>query len=194
MEFIIQPAQSSDCIQLAQYINESCDGAIEYLFDQQGQKDAVMELMAQQLRRETYYSYANSLVAVQGSTIIGMALSFPVDGLIIGEHLRQYYSQQRLQYIEYFVDNKLNNSWHLDALCVSEHARSKGVGSALLDQVKQEASKYDFKVLEVFVFATNTKAVKFYERNGFTHRSEIDTHDHEFLSSRGPLLLMSSEV
>ena len=144
---LFQPAQSSDCLQLARYINESCDGAIEYLFDKQGQNDAVMELMAQQLRRETYYSYANSLVAAQGSTIIGMALSFPVDGLIIGEQLRQYYSQQRLRYIEYFVDNKLNNSWHLDALCVSEHARSQGVGSALLDQVKREAGKYDFQTV-----------------------------------------------
>ncbi len=194
MEFTIQQAKSSDCLQLAQYINESCDGAIQYLFDKQDEKDIALEMMAQQLTRETHYSFANSIVANKDGLNIGMALSFPADGLIISEHLKQYYSPQQLRYIEYFVENKLHDSWHLDALCVCDECRSQGVGAALLDHVMQEARKYEFKQLEVFVFATNTRAVTFYERNGFMQQSEIDTHSHEFLSVRSPLLLMSKNL
>ncbi len=194
MEFDIQPAQPSDCLQLASYINESCEGAIDYLFGGGNKKPSALEMMAKQLKHETHYSFANSITANQGGDMIGMALSFPAQGLIMGDALKQYYSQQQLRYIQYFVENKLADSWHLDALCVKDDCRSQGVGAALLDHVKNDARKYEFKELEVFVFASNTRAIEFYERNQFVRRAEIDTYDHEFLASRSPLLLMSAEL
>ena len=193
MDFIIQRARQSDCLPLARYINESCEGAIEYLIDENNHQSS-LEIMAQQLSRETHYSYANSIVAIQADQMVGMALSFPADGLLLSEQMYQQCSQQRLRYIQYFVENKLPESWHLDALCVCSDRRSQGIGAALLENVKNEARQYAFKELEVFVFATNKRAIKFYENNEFVARNEIDTRDHEFLSSRGPLCLMSVEL
>ena len=193
MNFIVQRAQSSDCLSLAKYINESCEGAIEYLIEGD-QNRSSLEIMSQQLSRETHYSYANSIIAMQENHMIGMALSFPADGLMMAEQMFEQCSQQRLRYIQYFVENKLQDSWHLDALCVSDNRRSQGVGAALIENVKNEARQYEYKALEAFVFSTNTRAIAFYQRNGFVKQAEIDTHDHEFLSSRGPLLLMSAEL
>ena len=177
-----------DCQVLAELINTSADGAVEYLLaDDSG---FALDKMSLMLQHEVYYSYANTLVAEFQQEVIGMVLSFSSDGLQINDQLDNHYQAAKLDYINYFVENKIPNCWHLDAICINADFRSAGVGGKLLNLVKQRAREYSFKSVGVYVFASNTAAIKFYQRNGFVMRKKIDVSQHEFLHSKNYLLQM----
>ncbi len=188
-ELLIRTGQLGDCEQLARLINESAEGAANYLFDG-AQGASAQQVMRGLLEREVHYSYANAEIAQIGDDIVGMVLSFPATGLILSKKMQQYYSPEQFQYIQYFADNKLKDCWHLDAICVDAKYRGNEIGKRLLSKVKQQAAYYQFPLLEVFVFGTNTDAIRFYQRNGFVVHKEIQTKGHEFLGKRSPLILM----
>lgn len=187
---LIREAQVADCPILAEFINESAEGAIDYLFSDLNFPIQPIVGMGHILEQEIYYSFTNSIVAECEGKVIGMVLCFPSDGLVISQQMSDYYSKEKLQYIRYFVDNKIENCWHLDALCVKKEFRDQGVGSKLLNAVKDKARDYKFTNIGVFVFGSNVNAIRFYERHGFILRKKINTAGHAFLGSRKSLNLM----
>jgi len=56
----------------------------------------------------------------------------------------------------------------INDLGVSPDYRSKGVGSDLITGCKQWAKKEGYQKIYVNSYATNARAIAFYERNGFT--------------------------
>tara|TARA_R110002049_G_scaffold147342_1_gene310068 strand:+ start:33569 stop:34216 length:648 start_codon:yes stop_codon:yes gene_type:complete len=194
-EFSIRDGQLSDCHVLARLINESSKGAADYLFNQKDNhgKNAE-EMVSELLAREVHYSYANSIVVQFEGNVVGMALSFPSSGLMLSEQIKQHYSERQFQYVKYFAENTIADSWHLDAICIDAEYRGNGIGRDLLQKVKQQASYYKYPELEVFVFANNTGAIRFYQRHGFAECKEIDVSGHEFLNDKSPLLLMRCQL
>ena len=194
-ELSIRDGQLPDCQVIARLVNESSGGAADYLFAHESNSGATAEeVMTKLLASEVHYSYANTLIVEVEGKVIGMALSFPASGLLLNEQVKQFYSAQQFQYIRYFVDNKLKDSWHLDAICIDSEYRGNGVGIQLLEAVKQQAIYYKFPVLEVFVLASNAGAIRFYQRNGFVVCKKIDTSNHEFLGDKSLLLLMRYDL
>lgn len=177
----------SDCAVLAELINESAEGAVDYLF---ADLNSPIESMKFLLEQEVYYSYANTIIAEIKNEVVGMALCFPADGLVIGEQMKENYSEEKLQYVRFFVDNKIADSWHLDALCVRSEFRNQGIGAALLAAVKDKAVQCCFASASVFVFGSNDAAIRFYQRHGFVQRSDINTREQEFLRDKKFLRLM----
>ena len=82
----------------------------------------------------------------------------------------------------------------LFAFCIDGECRGNGIGKRLLDAVKQQAKYYTFSVLEVFVFASNARAIRFYQHNGFVECKKIDASKHEFLNDKSPLVLMRCDL
>ena len=58
-------------------------------------------------------------------------------------------------------------SSHLEAIAVSDSAQGKGVGLALLDAAEENARSHGAESMTLHVFASNTRARKFYERNKY---------------------------
>ena len=179
----------ADCKIIAELINTSAEGAAEYLFAEINKSITPIEYLANLLEQEVYYSYANTVVAEVEGNVVGMALSFPSEGLVCPQMQNQY-SAQQLLYIQSFVEHKIAESWHLDALCVLPSYRNSGIGGKLLAAVKTRAQSYKFTSVGVFVFASNEAAFKFYRRHGFDHRADIDTQGQEFLRVKIGLRLM----
>ncbi len=180
-----------DCSAIAHMINEASEDAVNYLLQDSKLDKSAITLLAEQLAREVHYSYANTLVAeIEQDIPIAMALSFPATGLILDESLLQNYTASKKQYLKYFRDNRINDSWHLDAIYVAIEYRHLGLGRKLLTEVKQRARYYKFPTLQVFVFASNNAAVQFYQRNDFVVDKEIQVDSHEFLKHKKKLLRM----
>lgn len=59
-------------------------------------------------------------------------------------------------------------SSHLEAIAVSESAQGKGVGLALLEAAEDNARSHGAESMTLHVFASNTLARQFYERNNYT--------------------------
>lgn len=190
----IREGRESDCLILAELINESADGAVEYLFAGLSSRHSPVESMAQLLAQEVYYSYENAVVAEFEGNVVGMALSFPEEGLSINSQMQKRYSAQKLQYIRYFVDNKIAGSWHLDALCVHADFRNYGIGARLLAAVKENALRYNFSKVGVFVFGSNEAGTRFYKRHGFVGQVSIDTQEQEFLRDKKCLRLLELKL
>lgn len=189
---VLRAGRRDDCFILAELINESAKGAIDYLLSETKVSKSPVEVMSDMLEHELYYSYENSIVAEFQGKVIGAALNFPANGLALSEQMAEFYSPQKLQYIQYFVDNKIENSWHLDALCVKTEFRSLGIGEMLLDAVKKDAQDFGFTRVGVYVFGSNVRAIEFYEKNSFIQLRTIDTSQHEFLHDKKCLCLMES--
>ena len=60
-----------------------------------------------------------------------------------------------------------NRRFLIDGICVAEHARGKGVGTALIDALAAEARRRGHPALKLEVQARNHRARALYERLGF---------------------------
>ena len=189
----LRDGRVSDCLAIAELVNASAEGAVEYLFSNVKTSNTPIEYLASLLELEIYYSYANTIVAEVEGEVVGMALSFPSEGLACPRTQDQY-SAQQLLYIQSFVDHKIAESWHLDALCILPNFRNYGIGSKLLADVKTKAQGYKFTSVGVFVFASNEAAFRFYRRHGFDHRADIDAQKQEFLRVKNGLRLMECKL
>ncbi len=189
-EYIIRSGRLEDCSKIASMINASADGAVDYLFANLNNGLSSLEQLSQQLAKEVHYSYANTLVTEYQKGVVAEALSFPSKGLVLDVNLLDLYDAARQQYVKYFIDNRIEDSWHLDSIFVSDAHRNKGLGKKLLEEVKQQAEYYKFPVLQVFVFGSNKPAIRFYQSNGFEIDAEIDVSAHEFLQDKHQLLRM----
>ena len=190
----LRDGRVSDCKNIAQLINTSAEGAAEYLFSGVNSSTAPIDYLATLLEQELYYSYANTVVAEIEDKVVGMALSFPAEGLAIRPQMQKQYSAQQLLYIQNFVENKIAESWHLDAICVLPEFRNCGIGNKLLAAVKIKAQEYKFTSVGVFVFASNEAAFRFYRRYGFNHQADINAQAQEFLRAKNGLRLMECKL
>ena len=55
----------------------------------------------------------------------------------------------------------------MDGICVSQHARGQGVGSALLSGLYEQAATLGYRSVRLDVIDTNPRARALYEREGF---------------------------
>jgi GNAT superfamily N-acetyltransferase len=187
----VREGRKADCSVLARMIDSASEGAAQYLFEGLRVDRSPLELLADQLTTEVHYSYANTLVITEDDeTPAGMALSFPASGLVLGEAALNLHSDNKQQYLKYFIDNKINDSWHLDAIYVDEPLRSDGLGKKLLNEIKHKAAYYKFPTLQVFVFGVNERALGFYLHNDFVIDKEISVGSHEFLKDKKMLVRM----
>lgn len=82
----------------------------------------------------------------------------------------------------------------MDGIFVAAEARGQGVGTKLLDAVKQKARDLDCASVRLDVIDTNPRARKLYEREGFvaqeTHETGLFRHVFGFRSSTRMVCLL----
>jgi ribosomal protein S18 acetylase RimI-like enzyme len=69
--------------------------------------------------------------------------------------------------------NQIGLMFHLS---VKESYRSQGVGSLLIKTVIDEAKKLKIRFVTVRTATWNTRAIKFYERNGFRQKATFESY------------------
>lgn len=78
-------------------------------------------------------------------------------------------------YDEYdYLDYKCPRSGEISELIVSNKVRSKGIGKLLMNKMEEYFKSIDCEYIFIDVFAYNTNAIKFYERQGYHTRGLID--------------------
>jgi GNAT superfamily N-acetyltransferase len=73
----------------------------------------------------------------------------------------------------------------LDALCVAEDFRSRGVGLGLVEQVKARAAAAEVESVSLIVFADNEPALRLYRRQGFEAVRRVDVAPHVRIPHQG---------
>ena len=86
--------------------------------------------------------------------------------LLVAEHDGSF-----LGFAAFMPDPSLKQTWYLESLHVAEHARGKGIGSALIHAGAQLAEKAGFQKMSVCIVQGNAHAGDLYRHLGAVHHS-----------------------
>ena len=132
-------------------------------------------MMAMLVRREdSQYSYKNTLVAMDGDKIVGVAVSY--DGCRLQE-LRQVFIESAKNYIgmdhSCMDDETQAGELYLDSLAVLPEYRCRGIAKDLLLATMKRAKQLGLPVVGLLVDKGNPNAEKLYRFVGFRYVNDL---------------------
>jgi ribosomal protein S18 acetylase RimI-like enzyme len=184
MTIAYKTGRLQDCGQIADRINSVGHGHIEYLLDALVPGRTALEQLALVLGEDQHYSYKNVDLAADGDRIVGLVFSYSSYANAITPEMQNILSDDRVQWVRYFSDNQVDNSWYINTLDVDEAYRRQGIASQLLDYAAHRALQNQIQCLSLHVYENNLAAIKLYETYGFTEVRRIDLTAHEFFRTR----------
>ena len=195
MDIIYRQGKKEDSQRIAELDYIASDGAAEYLFHDLIPNVSPIQIVASGLENDLYpHSYRSTIVAEYDQTIVGMSLSFPAELHRITEEMRQSIPADRLDHFKDFFSTRVEGSYLLDALCVDQAYRGKGIGSTLIELTKEKARQEGYKVISLIVFADNQNAQALYLNHGFSVVKPIDLPPHALMPHQGGCLLMKADI
>lgn len=190
-----RPGEKEDSGKIAELISIASGGTVEYLFRDLIPGMSPVQVVAQNLENDDYpHSYKSATVAVEGSTIVGMALSYPSSYHKITDEMREFFPADRIEHFESFFASRVENSWLLDALGVMETYRRRGIGEKLISLTKEKAVENGYNALSLIVFADNISAILLYKRTGFEVVQKVELRGNEFIKHENSCLLMKCDL
>lgn len=195
MNIRYRQGKKEDSYRIAELDNCASDGAIDYLFHGLVPGMTPIEIVASGLENDTDpHTFRNAIVAESVGKIIGMSLSFPAYYHAITDELRAFLPADRLEHFREFFSTRVEGSYFLDALCVDEQYRGRGIGSRLIELMREKAQQEGYAVLSLIVFADNISAQRLYRRSGFEIVKNIELKPHTLLPHEGGCLLMKADI
>jgi ribosomal protein S18 acetylase RimI-like enzyme len=195
MEISYRDGKKEDCKVLAELANIASEGVIEFLFHDLVPDMTPAQILAHSLEDGTsYYSYKNAMVAQCDEKVVGISLSYPSHFHQITAETKNFLPEDRLEHFRSYYSARIENSLFLNALCVDEQFRGKGIGTRLISLTKKRAKESSCDFLSLMVLADNTDAQRLYQRCGFQVAEHIDLKSHELIPHEGGCLLMKCSI
>ncbi len=177
-------ARQQDAAQIANWINDVGHGHIKYLLDGLVLHRSALQHLELVLCEDPNYSYKNVDLALQGSDIVGLVFSYNSLSNELTSEMINVLSEDRVQWMRYFSDHQINNSWYINTLGVVKEYQRQGLGRQLLHQASKRALQNDIQCLSLHVYENNIEAINLYESYGFTKEKKINLTAHPFFVSR----------
>lgn len=195
MKIIYREGKKEDSLRIAELDYIASDGAIEFLFHDLITTMTPVQIVASNLESDSYpYSYRSVIVAEYDETIIGMSLSFPGKYHKITDEMKNFFPHDRINHFKHFFSAPVGDSYFLDALCVDENFRNRGIGSKLIELTKNKARNEGYNSLCLLVFKDNTNAQNVYKKNGFEVIDWIELPSHQLMPHEGGCALMKAMI
>jgi len=142
-------------------------------------EDAMTRLVA---REDSQYSYQNTLVAIAGEEVIGIATSY--DGKDL-HTLRKAFIEEALRSfsIDYsgMTDETQAGELYLDSLAVDARFRHQGIATALLRATMEKARRLRLPAVGLLVDRGNPTAERLYRSLGFHSAGPATWASHPML-------------
>lgn len=190
-----RPADKEDSAKLAEMINTASGGVVEYLFHDLVPGMSPVQVVAYHLENDNYpHTYKSAVVACDGDDVVGMALSYPSSCHKITVDMKSLFPKDRLAHLNHFFSSRIENSWFLDALCVSESHRRHSIGEKLISLTKAKAIENGYLALSLIAFADNALAIPLYLRHGFELVQKVELRGNRFIKHKDGCVLMKCEL
>ncbi|MFK7816676.1 MAG: GNAT family N-acetyltransferase, partial [Gammaproteobacteria bacterium] len=176
--------QLQDCDQIAEWINSVGHGHIEYLLDSLVPDLFALRHLALVLAEDPSYSYKNVDLAKHENDVVGLVFSYHSASNQLTAEMQNILSEDRVQWMKYFSENQIDNSWYINTLGVKAIFRRQGLARLLIDYASKRALQNDIYCLSLHVYENNLEAINLYESCGFTIEKKIDLTTHSFFVSR----------
>ena len=105
-----------DCGEIAHWINSVGHGHIEYLLEGLLPDNSELEHLKRVLGEDPDYSYQNVDLAIHNGSIVGIVFSYNALSNQLKPEMEQILSPDRIQWMRYFSDNQISNSWYINTL------------------------------------------------------------------------------
>jgi len=131
---------------------------------------------------QAHYSYTHALIAELGGATVGMVVGYPATAeptldVTTQRLLAERFGELQLMFPE---TETLPGEWYLDTLSVSEKARGKGCGTALLEAAAKLAKAQGYAVIGLNVDDANPKARALYDKLGFQPVKKMMFGSHQY--------------
>jgi ribosomal protein S18 acetylase RimI-like enzyme len=190
-----RPAEKDDSSRIAELINIASDGVVEHLLHDLVPEMTPVQIMTYNLEQDNYpHTYRSALVAIDGSDVIGMVLSYPSSYHKITDEMRNFFPKDRLDHLSDFYSSCVLDSWFLDALGVDETYRRRGVGKRLVELTKERAKENGYGILSLIAFADNSAALALYKVLGFYVVQEVNLEGNAFIPHQEGCLLLKCDI
>ena len=190
-DVIYRNAKIEDSADLAQLSSIASAGIIDYLFHALIPGMSPVDIVAHNLEGDNYpHSYKSAVVAEYYKMVVGMILSYPSYLHGISKKMEGFFPKERLEHLKSFYSARVEGSLYIDALCVQKEFRCKGIGSGLINFIKQRAKENGHRKLSLIVLADNRDAQRLYGRHGFEVVQKVALASNEFIPHEGGCLLM----
>ena len=177
-------ARQQDCGHIADWINTIGHGHIEYLFDGLVVGRTPLQHLTIVLSEDENYSYKNVDLAMDGDCIIGFVFSYIAEVNVVTPEMKSVLTKDRIEWLRFFSDNQINNSWYINTLGVKEEYRRQGIARKLLGHASQRALKNGLQCLSLHVYESNAAAIDLYKTYGFTKEKRVSLVSHPFFKAR----------
>lgn len=195
-------ANVNDCPKIAQLFSIATDGGSNYIWSTL-QADypglSLLEIGTKRFASEqTNFSYQNCVVVEHNNEVVGMMVTFeasePESELNSGVANNSEISSSQPAFLAPSYRLKAPGTWYIGGLAVFPDFRGQGIGTQLLSIARQQAQQQGFQELSLLAFEQNTRAIKLYERNGFTLIDYAPVVPHKLIRYVGNVLLMIAPI
>jgi len=194
-EIVFREGRKEDSRRIAELDNIASDGTLDFLFHDLVPGMSPVQIVVNSLENDQYpHSYRCATVAEHHDRIIGMSLAFPSKYHAMTDELRSFFPADRREHFEDFFASRVENSYFLDALCVEEKYRHRGIGKELVRRTIHKAAHEGFPSVSLIVFSDNERALRLYRKIGFVMVKHVDLQPHALIPHEGGCLLMKYDI
>lgn len=142
------------------------------------------------MREEGGFSYRNAIVAVQADAVIGMILAYPLppisdDAIADAPGILRPILE---------LEAKVPHTWYINAFAIDAAARSRGIGSRLMEATLEPAKAAGCSQTSVQFFSENARAGAFYRRHGFREVASRRVIPHPAFKYTGETILLVRDL
>lgn len=127
-----------------------------------------------------YYKITNSVVAKHNNKVIGAAICLPHNNVNMTTHVTNTFNAEKKAHLQVYIDNKVADAWYIENFGVQSPFQLQGVGTSILNKVKEHATSQSYDEVSTFVYDKNSDSKAFLESKGFTSDRTIDVSSHPF--------------
>jgi len=127
-----------------------------------------------------YYKITNAVIAKHNNKVIGGAICLPHNNVNLTDHVVDSFNDEKKAHLQVYIDNKVADAWYIENFAVHSQFQLQGVGSTILQKVKEHAESQSYSEVSTFVYDKNTDSKAFLESKGFVSDRTIDVSSHPF--------------
>ncbi len=192
---VFRPATREDSHKIAELFAIASGGVAQYVWNTltpQYPGLTPLEIGARRYAREEgAFSYKNCTVADLGGEVIGMLHAFP---MAQEPEQREEGGEPMDPVLEPYARLEVPGSYYVSAMAIFPGHRGKGLGTRMLELVKEQAHDHGCRQVSLLVFEQNEGAVELYRRHGFEVIDRAPVVPHEAIRYAGEVLLMTATV
>ncbi|MBT6096293.1 MAG: GNAT family N-acetyltransferase [Rhodospirillaceae bacterium] len=184
-----RPATVEDSPAIAELYQMAAGGVADYVWSMLAEPgETLLDVGARRFAREGEdFSYQHCTMAEQDGAVLGMVHAYPMFEIMdvdddMDPVLRPY------------CDLESAPGLYIAGIACYPVARGKGVGTQLLELVRQRARRDNLPELSLIAFEQNTGSVRLYEREKFDIVRRRAIVAHELIQYTGDALLMVASL